>query len=105
MTQPIRRLVLVLASQRSGSTLLCRDIESLGGMGVPGEHFLDILGTNERSDLTEDDVMACIEKGRDRKAPDVAGVKLMVNYAPKIDAYIRGGEQVGSNRALLNIID
>lgn len=105
MSQKIRRLVLVLASQRSGSTLLCRDITSLGGLGIPKEHFLDILGKKSRPDLTEQDVMACLEKGRDPNSPDVAGVKLMVNYAPKIDGYIRGDAHVGASKAINNILN
>lgn len=105
MSQKIRRLVLVLASQRSGSTLLCRDITSLGGLGVPKEYFLDILGKKGRPDLAENDVIGCLEKGRDPNAPDVAGVKLMVNYASKIDGYIRGDAHVGAPKAINNILN
>lgn len=105
MADDIRSLVLVLASQRSGSTLLCRDIENLGGMGVPKEHFLDIVGKNARQGLNEQDVMQQIAKGVRPADPSVAAVKLMVNYAPKIDAYIRGSAQVAPQKAVQNIFD
>lgn len=105
MTNDIRHLVLILASQRSGSTLLCRDIESLGGLGAPKEYFLSITGKNTRQGLNEQDVMQQIAKGVQSADPSVAAVKLMVNYAPKIDAYIRGGEEVAGQKAIQNILD
>lgn len=105
MTQEMNAITLVLASQRSGSTLLCRDIESLGGMGAPREHFLEILGNNARAGLSEAEVLDCIALGVTKEAPGIGAVKLMVNYAPKIDAYISGGNQVAPYKAVQNIID
>ncbi|MDU9006519.1 Stf0 family sulfotransferase [Sedimentitalea todarodis] len=105
MTHELRAITLVLASQRSGSTLLCRDIESLGGMGAPREYFLDIVGRNTREGLTEADVLDQIARGVKPDAPGIGAVKLMVSYAPKIDSYIRGAEAVAPQKAVQNIID
>lgn len=64
-------LTLVIASQRSGSTLLCRDIESLGGMGAPREHFLDFLPGRRTAEIqaTTADVLAGIERVSDPTPP------------------------------------
>lgn len=105
MATDMRELVLVLASQRSGSTLLCRDLESLGGLGAPKEYFLDILGKNQRPGLGEKDVLEQISRGVTGEKSATGAVKLMVNYAPKIDAYIRGTDPVAPPRAIQNIID
>ncbi|MCA8899613.1 MAG: hypothetical protein KDA53_00010 [Hyphomonas sp.] len=105
MTHELRAITLVLASQRSGSTLLCRDIESLGGMGAPREYFLDIVGRSARNGLTEADVLDRIARGVKPEAPGIGAVKLMVSYAPRIDSYIRGAEAVAPQKAVQNIID
>lgn len=105
MTHDLRAITLVLASQRSGSSLLCRDIESLGGMGAPREYFLNILGKNAREGLGEQDVLMQIAQGVLPVDPGIGAVKLMVNYAPQIDAYIRQTQPVGHLQALQNIID
>lgn len=104
----IRALTLVIANQRTGSTLLGQDIASLGGMGVPKEHFLEILRaskTGEAEAHTEADVLEMIAKGAQEDAPHVGAVKLMVSYAPTIDAFIRGAPPVGQGKAVQNIID
>lgn len=103
MADKLDAITIVVATQRSGSTLLCRDIESLGGMGAPREYFLEILGKNAREGLTERDVVDLIRKGERPDDPGIGAVKLMVNYAPKIDAMITGGPQVNPIRALENI--
>ena len=107
MTHGSNGLTLVLASQRSGSTLLCRDIESLGGMGAPGEHFLELLRAFKEGTARpgEAEVLEAIGRGVKAEAPDIGAVKLMVNYAPRIDAFIRGGEEVAQPKAMQNIID
>ena len=101
----LHAITLVLASQRSGSTLLCRDIASLGGMGEPKEYFLDILGAKARPDLREADVLEQIAQGERANAAGVGAVKLMLSYAPKIDQYIRQADSVAPRRAVQNVID
>lgn len=102
----MRAITLVIASQRSGSTLLCQDIASLRGMGAPREYFLDILNQPKqpKSTPTEADVLACIAKGIMPSDPATGAVKLMVNYAPKIDAFIRNAPPVAPPQAVQNII-
>lgn len=84
-------LTLVLANQRSGSTLLCQDIISLGGLGRPGEYFLKVVGSGKpKPDVTAATIRGLLEQQRATGGSGVAGIKLMVNYAPRIMQYITG---------------
>jgi LPS sulfotransferase NodH len=106
MAQELHALTLVLGTQRSGPTLPCRDIASLGGLGSPDEYFPDILGKNVRPGLSEKDVLERIARGVQDDSPGIGAVKLMVDYASDIDAYIRGGgKPVPPYEAVQNIID
>ncbi|MEM8787400.1 MAG: Stf0 family sulfotransferase [Pseudomonadota bacterium] len=85
------KLTLVLANQRSGSTLLCQDIASLGGMGVPSEHFIQVVGKGNDGVVGADRIRALAALN----APgDVAAVKLMVNYASTVDNHIHDRDQL-----------
>ena len=103
MRAKMKAATFVIATQRSGSTLLSRDIESLGGLGGPGEYFLKLLKDKTKT-ATEADVLACIEKGVRDDAPEVGAIKLMINYAPKVDALIRNAPPVDLNAALQNVM-
>jgi len=35
--------LVILSTQRSGSTMLCKDIESLKVLGTPDEHFWPVV--------------------------------------------------------------
>ncbi|MEO1254805.1 MAG: Stf0 family sulfotransferase [Bacteroidota bacterium] len=107
MCAALKSLTLVVASQRSGSTLLCRDIESLGGLGVPREYFLKLLKSWKAGirTLGEKDVVDQIAKGSDRFDPTIGAVKLMVDYAPKIDAIIHQRELLSPKLAVQSFID
>lgn len=98
-------VTLVLASQRSGSTLLCQDIRSLGGLGAPDEYFLDILGPQKLSGIDEDEVVRKIEQGVQDDEKSVGAVKLMVNYAPEVYRYIYGRPAENMYEAVLGIVD
>lgn len=85
----LHSLTLVLSSTRSGSTLLCRDIASLGGLGSARE-YLRGLGT----DASEADVLERVARGVQDDAPGVGAVKLMVPQASAVCEALtgRGGQ-------------
>lgn len=100
------RLTIVLASQRSGSTLLCNDIKSLGGLGSPAEHFLKLFRQQDDASLGAQDVKDRIAAGTDELSPDVGAVKLMVNYAPRVYGFIEKSEKpAGRYEACMGFIE
>ena len=98
-------LTLVLATQRSGSTLLCRDIESLGGLGRPRESFLGLAEQAEREAVSEDDVLERIARGAMESDPGIGAVKMMVGQAPAVNAAIHGGRQRNQQVALQSVVE
>jgi Stf0 sulphotransferase len=98
-------LTLVLATQRSGSTLLCGDIESLGGLGRPRESFLGLAEQAEHESVSEDDVLERIARGATESDPRIGAVKMMVRQAPAVDAVIRGGRQRRPLVALQHVVE
>ncbi|MDZ5623101.1 Stf0 family sulfotransferase [Nocardioides bizhenqiangii] len=74
-------LTLVLSSARSGSTLLCRDIASLGGLGFPREYMKGFGAVAKRGEVSETDVLDRAARGSRKDAPTVAAIKLMVPQA------------------------
>lgn len=80
--QELHSLTLVLSSARSGSTLLCRDLASLGGLGFPREYLKGLDGVARRSGVSEADVLERLARGVRDDAPGVAAAKLMVPQAP-----------------------
>ncbi|MEM9146675.1 MAG: Stf0 family sulfotransferase [Pseudomonadota bacterium] len=74
---------IILATQRTGSTLLCSEFENLGGLGRPGEHFLPWLRENdEAAQLSTSDIEEVFARGRDDTGR--LGLKLMADYLPRI---------------------
>ncbi len=90
MATTIKELTIVLASQRSGSSVLCQDVAAVGGLGIPKEYFLRIIGKNKPQDPSEQHVMEAIERGRDPERAEAAAIKMMINQAPAIASYVRG---------------
>ncbi|WP_133117367.1 Stf0 family sulfotransferase [Paramylibacter kogurei] len=88
----MNKLTLVLATQRSGSTLLCKDMIGLGGLGLPKEHFKRLFGEHKKAEAkgnplprSEKDIVDFLrENGCSDDNPDVAGVKLMVGQSPML---------------------
>lgn len=83
-------LTLVLSSPRSGSTLLCRDLASLGGLGFPREYLRGLDAQGRQRTLTEADVLDRIAEGRQDASPGVTAVKVMVPQAPAAFAAVSG---------------
>lgn len=111
------KLMLVVSTQRSGSTLLKSDIESMGGMGKPWELLMTLVrqdkrvfkkgGQNATKSVGLEDVKAQIaDKGRGKDGtPDVYGLKLMVSYADHINWMLGGEKDVEPVQATQNVID
>lgn len=104
-TQPIKDLTIVLASQRSGSTVLCQDVTTVGGLGIPNEYFLKIIGHNKPQTPSEQHVLEAIERGRDLERPEAAAIKMMINQAPAIASYIHGNGPPPPAQAVQSVID
>lgn len=78
---------MVLSTQRSGSTLLCRDIASLEKLGTPDEHFLELL--SERT-VDENSFSRLIAKGNPN-GTDYYAINLMYNYLHTFGAWVMTG--------------
>jgi hypothetical protein len=75
-------LCLVVSSQRSGSTLLCKDLQYLGNMGQPDEHLWPF---DDKNITCPADIRTIIRMGGCLpQEPDNAGLKVMINYLPVI---------------------
>lgn len=85
----INHICIVLATTRTGSTLLCQDILHLGGMGAPREYLLP-LARNWKAQFTEQDVLRKISQGVTESVDNVCAFKLVVEYAPSVYRYIYG---------------
>lgn len=83
-------LTLVLSSARSGSTLLCRDIASLGGLGFPREYLRGMARQARSGALSEADVLERLAPGVQDGAPGATAVKLMVDQAGPAYAAVTG---------------
>lgn len=104
-TMPFKELTIVLASQRSGSTVLCQDVTAVGGLGVPNEYFLKIIGHNKPQDPGEQHVLEAIARGQDPARPEAGAIKMMLNQAPAVAAYIDGGAPLPPAQATQRVID
>lgn len=80
--EDLHSLTLVISSARSGSTVLCHDIASLGGLGMPKEYLRGLRTEPRMTTATETDVMQRVAMGVKEDAPGVASVKLMVPQTP-----------------------
>lgn len=104
-TTPFKELTIVLASQRSGSTVLCQDVAAVGGLGVPNEYFLRIVGHNKPQDPGEQHVLDAIARGGDPERPEATAIKMMINQAPPVASYILGGAPQPPAQATQSVID
>jgi LPS sulfotransferase NodH len=76
-----KTFVLILSSQRSGSTLFCQDLESIG-VGVPREHALPFIRSSETFSLEQ-----LYSKCKSNKPnQEIFALKSMMDYTPKLVA-------------------
>jgi LPS sulfotransferase NodH len=102
--EDLHSLVLVLSSARSGSTLLCQDINSLGGLGMPKEYLRGLRTEPRTTTATEADVLERVAMGVRPDAPGVASVKLMVPQTP-VTYEALSGKRIASVEALPGVIN
>ena len=88
------REIVICATQRSGSTLLCEDIRATGHLGLPNEHFLPCLNKLEAADWHE---RLAADRTKFSTPNGVYAVKVMMSYLGDIDA--RLAEAAGKTRA------
>lgn len=83
----MEQAIILCATQRSGSTLVCEDLRN-NRLGLPEEYFIQFI------DKDEVDVEKMINSVRTRGTDEDGffSVKIMSNYAGKVDRHMRGGE-------------
>lgn len=101
--EDLHSLTLVISSARAGSTLLCHDIASLGGLGMAKEYLRGLRSEPQKTDATEADVVARVAMGVQEDAPGVAAVKLLVPQT-SVTYQALSGERLPSNEALRGVI-
>jgi LPS sulfotransferase NodH len=100
----LHSLVLVQSSGRSGARLLCQDLKSLGGLGMPKEYLRGIRPRTPTATASEVDVLERVAKGVQEDAPGVASVQLMVPQFPPTYQALRG-KRIPAIEALPGVID
>ncbi len=88
------RDIVICATQRSGSTLLCEDMRATGHLGLPNEHFLPYLNTVATPDWP---ARLQADHARFSTPNGVYAVKVMMSYLGDIDA--RLAEAAGQSPA------
>lgn len=81
-----KNALVILATQRSGSTLLCSDIAKLKCLGTPNEHFLAI---SQQENKYDPELVAKFMKNCNEHDSDFFAIKLMQNYLHEFSAWIQ----------------
>lgn len=102
--EDLRSLTLILSTQRSGSTLLGHDIQSLGGLGRPREHFAGVNNGKRDAPVSEADVLEVLMRGLDKIAPGVTGFKLQVSQAAAVAHGLTGRRQETPQQAMSTVV-
>ncbi len=76
---------IILATQRTGSTLLCSEFSAIGGLGRPGEHLLAWLKSAEAQARLTDAALDALE-AEARDTDGQVGHKIMADYLPELAA-------------------
>jgi LPS sulfotransferase NodH len=100
----LHALTLVLSSPRTGSTLLCRDLASLGGLGSPREYFRGFDNEVRTSEVSEADVLARLARGVQDGAPGVGAVKLMAQQARSVAQALTGERAASPAEAMSTVV-
>lgn len=73
-----KKALVILSTQRSGSTMLCQDIKSLGVLGTPDEHFWRVL--NKKEGTTGDQLVNYFTSSGNYHNSDFYSIKLMYSH-------------------------
>lgn len=80
--------LVILSTQRSGSTLVCDDFIGTGKLGRPTEHYLELWNKNSQQEIQD------YLKANATSQNGVESIKIMANQLKKIDQLYA---KVGSN--------
>ena len=84
--------IVILSTQRSGTTMVCDDFAGTGVLGLPTEYYHDLL-SQQTEGLNKELVNSYLEKG---KSPNgVRSVKIMANQLQKINKLYK---DIGGNK-------
>lgn len=100
----LRSLTLIVATQRSGSTLLARDMESLGGLGHPREHFRGVKSGKRSAPTSQEDVLAGLREGVDKFVPGVTGLKMQVGQSEMLAEALVGRRPTTPEQAMSTVV-
>lgn len=80
--------ILILSTQRSGSTMVCDDIAGTGKLGKPSEYFINVINSHQdkNSEQLKEDVLEALAKGISGES---MSIKLMSNQIGVIGAILR----------------
>jgi len=78
---------VILATQRSGSTMLCKDVHSLEVLGSPDEHFWPLLQKHDPNKTGEDFLQSFLINGNTTNS-DYYSIKLMYDYLHKFGFWV-----------------
>lgn len=81
-----RKALVILTTQRSGSTMLCDDIKNLGVLGTPNEHFFDIL--YQLKGKTGEELVDHFTSNGNLYNSEFYSIKLMYNYLPEFGYWV-----------------
>ena len=84
MNLKIEKKVVICATQRCGSTLVCNDFLN-NGIGKPKEHFLRLI-QNPSMDNTDNRLKKIIQAGLNEQG--IFSIKLMSSYSHKINDFL-----------------
>lgn len=80
--------ILILSTQRSGSTMVCDDIEGTGELGKPSEYFIEVITNHEdkNSEQLKESVFKALKKGSFKNS---MSIKVMANQIDLIGKILR----------------
>ncbi len=102
---------VIVSTQRSGSSFLCRLLELTGRLGAPGEHFLPyfrLYEQGERIHVTNKfDAIHALEDilKNGSKRQNVCGIKLMWNYFYFVSGLLNATLGVSSDKSLFEVFN
>lgn len=73
-----KKALVILSTQRSGSTMLCQDIKALGILGTPDEHFWQVL--TQKKGTSGEQLVDYFTSNGNLNNSDFYSIKLMYNH-------------------------
>lgn len=76
--------IIIMSTQRSGSTMVCKDLKQTGVLGNPGEHFLSWCQKFENRHLLDWSIELSNVLKKSSTQNGVSCIKVMANYVARI---------------------